>query len=124
MGIFRRFRTVFGLTALVAIAACSSWRPYQPTSTQPSQFPSAVRVTLESGDRVTLGGAFLGGDTLLYGRPGSQGDLQAFPMRNVELIETRRFSAGKTFLLAVVVLVPTGFLLFYNAVCPGLTDCN
>lgn len=95
MGIFRRFRAVVGLAALASLAGCVSWRPYEMVPS-PMQLPSQVRVTLEDGQEVTLHDPFVLGDTLLHGISGSRGTLRTFPLASVQLLETRRFDAGKT----------------------------
>jgi len=111
VGIFRRFRAVFALAALVSLAACTSWRPYEmlPSS---MQLPSQVRVTLEDGQEITLHDPFVLADTLLHGSVGSGGALRTFSLASVQQLETRRFDAGKTGALVVFTVVGAGLAAY------------
>lgn len=111
MGIFRRSRALVGLAALVAVTACTTWQPYSGPPGQ-AQLPSQVRVTLVSGEQVTLRDPVVLGDTLLHGLVDRQGQLQEFPMSGIQLLEARRFSGGKTALLVLASAVVVGGTIY------------
>ena len=109
MRIFRRFRAGFAIIVLVAVAACTSWRPYEGTP-RPTTLPSQVRVTLGEGEEFTLVRPRLLDDTLLVGRASRHGpESFSAPLSSIRLLEVRRFNPGKTALVVGVAVVVGGW---------------
>lgn len=90
---------------LVTITACTTWQPWMVTRDR-QEFPSRVRVTLDTGERATLDRAELHGDTLAGWTTQRSTDrrppvLLKVPLRSVQAIEKEVFSPGRTVLLVV-----------------------
>jgi hypothetical protein len=124
--IFRRFRAAFAFAALVAVTACTTWQPYQDPA-GPVQLPSQVRVTLDSGEQLTLRDPYVLGDSLLVGREDREGPLQTVPLATVQMMEARTFNAGKAMGLLVItvgVVVGAFWGILYLVQCTGGgSDC-
>ena len=114
-----RFLPTVGLRPLcclaaLALAACSSWRPFAEglDQTRPTRLPYALRVTRLDGSRTTLLGPFLRGDSL-HGRV--LRDTLSVPLREVRRLEQDRFNITRS--VALVLAVPTAFLVVYLIEC-------
>ena len=108
-----RWRLIATLLIAVHLAGCYSWRA---TTTSPAEViaeeqPSAVRVTLTDGTRLTLDAPTIRGDSI--GRVAALSD--------VRTIEVRRFSIGKTvgLVLGAPLVGLVSLLAYFSIVCSG-----
>ena len=100
--------------AALALAACSSWRPFTEglDQTRTTKLPYAVRVTRLDGSRTTLLGPFFRGDSL-HGHVGR--DTLSLSLLEVRRVERDRFSITRS--VALVLAVPAAFLAVYLIEC-------
>ena len=95
------FRTLAFAVTVTTLHACTSW---QRTSDQPmtvvAKAPETIRVNLRTGAQVTLHAPFLAADSLGgFRRLGDERTRVIVPVSDVQSIEVRRVSAGRTILL-------------------------
>ena len=106
-------RRFIGALLMVLLTACQTWRPttVSPQTLIAAERPSSVRVTLTSGDVVTVQSPTMRNDSIVGATDAS---VAAVASRDVGLFEVRRFSVGKTIGLGVLLMplvVLGGFLL-------------
>lgn len=108
-----RRRIVAWAVVVTLLPACTSWRVAGPTPRDyfQTERPGEVRVTLSNNSQVSLRAPALVGDSLVgtVGGGLALGDTAHktnIPLRDVRIVEARRFSIGKTLgLVAVVGLI-------------------
>ena len=111
------------LVLSLSLAACFSWRPYEPAAplSQSTALPYRLRVTLADSSRVELTSPFVRADTL-YGRSGPRRDTLALAVTEVRRLERERFSVWRT--LGVTVGAPAAALVAAYAVVCGDGGCQ
>ncbi len=87
-------RRVIAALLLVLLTACHSWQPttVSPQGWTPEERPSSVRVTLATGETVTVENPTVRNDSIVGVTDASVG----VASRDVRSLEVRRFSVGKT----------------------------
>jgi hypothetical protein len=103
------------VASAVLIAACSAWAPIELEGPTPAQMPERARVTVESGELITLDRPFLEGDSIIAGF-GDDLELLRIPLAQVVSVEAgERMGVGRSVLqvlggvgLAAAVLVVLG----------------
>jgi len=85
-------RRVIAALLLVLLTACHSWQPttVSPQGWTPEERPSSVRVTLVTGETVTIENPTVRNDSIV----GATG--LGVASRDVRLFQVQRFSGGKT----------------------------
>jgi len=123
---YRQIVTGVAMLLLSMLAAgCHTWKVQPLNPSQASQWSRPIRVTLASGELLTLYAARVSSDTL-FGTPRSTGGAQAgtlvaLPMRDVRAIDERVFSGDRT--AGVVVGSVLGALaLFVGAIFLALAS--
>ena len=98
-------RRVIAALLLVLLTACHSWRPttVSPQTLIPDEQPSAVRVTLTSGEVITFQSPMMRNDSIVSATDAS---VTAVASRDVRYLEVQRFDPGKT--IGVLVLTAVG----------------
>ena len=96
-------KRIIGATLLltVCVASCRTWRPVQGI---PDLVPEPIRVELVTGEQIKLMGGRVEDDTLL-GRLAGEGTLVRISLSQIEKIQARRISGGRTVLFVVGVIV-------------------
>jgi ferric-dicitrate binding protein FerR (iron transport regulator) len=115
----KRTQRVVAVLALVSVSACTVWKPI-PAAPPAADLPDQVRVTLETGEQVTLRDASVIGDSLVVGREGKDGPMREYPFRDVRELEAGSRSVGRTVLLGVGI-VAAGIALLWVGLWVG---CN
>ena len=97
-------RRVIAALLLVLLTACHSWQPttVSPQGWTPEERPSSVRVTLATGETVTVENPTVRNDSIVGATDADVG----VASRDVGLLEVRRFSVGNT--VGLVFLIPAG----------------
>ena len=98
------------LVTSMPLTACHSWRPQHPVGSVPLvQYTNPVRLTMHDGRRVELTSARITGDsvhgTLRKGTGAAEAGSVSLHMRDVQRLEERQFSSGKTIGVAGAALV-------------------
>jgi hypothetical protein len=122
----RRAQPAVALLTLISVTACTAWQPVRvaPAGTA---LPERVRLTLQTGEQVTLWDATLQGDTTVVGREGRDGPVRQYPLGSVRELEARSRVIGRTILLGVgIVVVGLGlvYLGFWAACAGGWGPCD
>ena len=106
------------------LSACHSWQPttVHPREWAPDEHPSSARVTLTSGDAVTIMHPSTRSDSIVgLGVASGTTDTTAVgvALQDVGLVEVRRFSVGRTVGLAVASFgtMMVGFVLLIVIGC-------
>lgn len=121
----RRCRPVASLLLVMHVSACATWRPSPapPRQLIEQEQPSSVRLTLTSGEVVTLQDPSMTSDSIVGLVGGGFVDgvftdvefVVAVASRDVVSMEVRRLSAGRTFAAVVlggVALVGVAMVIF------------
>ena len=105
-------RRVIAALLMVLLNACYSWRP---TTISPAQLiaeeePSAVRVTLTDGRRLTFVDPFIDNDSLVQG-------YRAVPVvvSEISTVEVRRLSVTKSVLTSAAVAAFYSFAPYFDS---------
>ena len=111
-------RRVMAVLLLVLLTACHSWQPttVSPQGWTPEERPSSVRVTLATGETVTIENPTVRNDSIVGATDADVG----VASRDVGLLEVRRFSVGNT--VGLVILIPVGVVA--AAVAVVIIDCD
>jgi hypothetical protein len=109
----RARRGIALILLVIHLAGCSSWQAVNDVGSA-----NRVRVTRLSGEQVELTQPTVRGDTIVAGSI-------AIPRSDVERLEARRLSAGRTLLLiaSIPLIVPTLYFLSF-AFCDSDTRCG
>lgn len=89
------------IVTLMPLTACHSWRQQHTADSAPLvQYERPVRLTLRDGSRIALTSARIRGDsvhgTLQKGTLDAGSSFVSLPMRDVQRLDERQFSTGKT----------------------------
>ncbi|MEQ1911226.1 MAG: hypothetical protein ABMA15_28765 [Vicinamibacterales bacterium] len=103
-------RTIALLLCVLHLTGCSTWR--SASSADVVQIlaraaPRELRVTRRGGEEIELRNPTVSGDSIIDGRA-------AIAVSDIERVETKHFSAGKTLLLLVAIPVVTFGLLILS----------
>jgi len=103
----------------LASGACTSMSPVkEPTNYIESVTPKMIRVTRTDGQKFTMIGAHISGDTLMgfTERPGgAMGEFTELPIGDVKVVEAQQYAHGKT-ALAIIGGVGAWALITYGYV--------
>ena len=115
-------RRVIAALLLVLLTACYSWRPtpISPQTLIPAEQPSSVRVTLTSGERVTLENPAVRSDSI-FGL--TDAGVVGVASEDVGLLEVRRFALVETVVLSAVGAVVLGTAVELIAYCTQVEAC-
>ena len=113
-------RRVIAALLMVLLTACQTWRPttVSPHTLIPAEQPSSVRITLTSGEVITVENPTMRNDSIV----GATDEGRALTRRavgvasrDVRLLEVRRLSVTKNIVLAVSLIWLTGSTLARQA---------
>ena len=86
---------------LVTVTACTTWQPLSPPAGPTTGLPEQLRLTLHTGETVTLRTPYLEGDSVYVGLTGPA-EARRVPVTSVALVEEGHGPSGGVGFLALI----------------------